>query len=41
MEVKKHFAEEKNETEPIDENIGTFITHKVNAVIKSQLANLE
>jgi len=40
-EVKKHFAEEKNETEPIDDNIGTFITHKVNAVIKSQLASLE
>jgi len=41
MEVKKHYAEEKNESEQLDDNIATFITHKVNAVIKSQMASIE
>merc|ERR1711874_2656 len=40
-EVKKHYAEEKGEIEEIDENIATFITHKVNSVIKGQLSSLE
>lgn len=41
MEVKKHYAEEKNESEQLDDNIATFITHKVTAVIKSQIASIE
>ena len=41
MEVKKHLAEEKSDFEQVDEKINGFITHKVNAVIKSQLANME
>jgi len=40
-EVKKHYAEETGVTEEIDETFATFITHKVNAVIKGQLASLE
>ena len=41
MEVKKHYAEEKGETEEIDETFVTFINHKVGAVIKGQLASLQ
>ena len=36
-EVKKHLAEEKSDVGQEDENINAFVTHKVNAVIKSQL----
>jgi len=41
MEVKKHYSEEKGETEEIDETFVTFINHKVGAVIKGQLASLQ
>merc|ERR1712013_715930 len=41
MEVKKHDAEEKGETEEIDETFVTFINHKVGAIIKGQLASLQ
>eukprot|EP00092_Neocalanus_flemingeri_P092206 GFUD01117024.1.p1 GENE.GFUD01117024.1~~GFUD01117024.1.p1 ORF type:complete len:399 (-),score=129.25 GFUD01117024.1:449-1645(-) len=37
-EVKKHMAEENSNLKEIDENILSFIKHKVNAVIKAQLA---
>jgi len=40
-EVKRHYAEEKGETEEIDDTFVTFINHKVNAVIKGQLASLQ
>lgn len=40
-EVKKHYAEEKGETEELDDTFVTFINHKVNAVIKGQMASLQ
>ena len=38
-EVTKHLAEENPNFKDIDDNIVSFIRHKVNAVVKSQLAN--
>jgi len=40
-EVKRHYVEEKGETEEIGDTFVTFINHKVNAVIKGQLASLQ
>jgi len=40
-EVKKHYAEEKGETEELDDTFVTFINHKVNAVIKGQMASIQ
>ena len=37
-EVRKHLGEENPNFKDIDENIISFIRHKVNAVVKSQLA---
>ena len=39
-EVRRHLAEEKSTFEEVDEddNIMTYITNKVNAVIRSQIA---
>jgi hypothetical protein len=42
-EVRKHLAEEKSDFDGVDEddNIMAFIRHKVNGVIRSQVAGLD